>query len=130
MQARSLINMTLGFAVAASITCAMFEGAQGPPATSAEDKYIWLEDVSSARSMEWVNAHNERSMKAFEADPHWQAFVDEALALASNPDRLAVPALRGNEVYNSWCDAEHSRGLFRKTTVAGGAGIPLQDFTL
>ena len=49
--------------------------------------------------MEWVNAHNERSMKAFEADPHWQAFVDEALALASNPDRLAVPALRGNEVY-------------------------------
>jgi len=118
MQARSSINVTLGFAVAASITCAILAGAQKTPATSAEDKYIWLEDVSSARSMEWVNAHNERSMKAFEADPRWQAFVDEAVMLAGNPERLPVPALRGDEVYNSWRDSEHPRGLLRKTTVA------------
>ena len=117
MQTRSLINAALGFAIAAAIVCAIFEGAQRPVATSTEDKYIWLEDVSGARSMEWVNSHNDRSMKAFAADPHWQPFVDEAVKLAGNPERLPVPGLRGDEVYNSWRDSGHPRGLLRKTTV-------------
>jgi prolyl oligopeptidase len=96
----------------------LLAGAQRGAATLPEDKYIWLEDVSSPRAMDWVNAQNDRSMKAFQADPHWKPFVDEALALAQNPDRLAVPSQRGNEIYNTWRDAEHPRGLLRKTSVA------------
>jgi len=110
--------MRIRFLSALLLVTGVLAGAQRPATPLPEDKYIWLEDVSSPRAMEWVNEQNERSMKIFQADPHWKPFVDEALALASNPDRLAVPALRGNEVYNTWRDAEHSRGLFRKTTVA------------
>jgi prolyl oligopeptidase len=110
--------MRITFLSALLLVIGVLAGAQRPTAPLTEDKYMWLEDVSSPRAMEWVNEQNERSMKIFQADPHWKPFVDEALALASNPDRLAVPALRGNEVYNTWRDAEHSRGLFRKTTVA------------
>jgi prolyl oligopeptidase len=96
----------------------LLAGAQRPAATSPEDKYLWLEDVSSPRAMDWVNAQNERSMKTFQADPHWKPFVDEALVLAVNPDRLPVPAQRGNEIYNTWRDEEHPRGLLRKTSAA------------
>lgn len=97
--------------------------AQGPSAATSTaaketDKYIWLEDVASSRSMDWVNAENARTVKVFEADSHWQPFVDEAVKLAGNPDRLPVPSLQGEEIYNSWRDKDHARGLLRKTTVA------------
>jgi prolyl oligopeptidase len=68
--------------------------------------------------MQWVNAENARSMKVFESDPHWQPFVEEAVKLAGNPERLPVPILRGTEAYNSWRDKDHPRGVLRKTTVA------------
>jgi prolyl oligopeptidase len=68
--------------------------------------------------MEWVNTENARSMKVFESDPHWKLFVEEAVKVAGNPDRLPVPGLRGSEVYNSWRDKDHPRGLLRKTSVA------------
>ena len=118
MRSISRFSAILAIPVAATLFAAVIATAQKPAAPPSDDKYIWLEDVSSARSMDWVNQHNARSMKVFEADPHWQTFVDEAVKLAGNPDRLPTPQLRGNEVYNTWRDATHARGLLRKTTVA------------
>jgi prolyl oligopeptidase len=116
----SRVNATrlLIFTAAVSLFCGVFAGAQKPSATLPEDKYIWLEEVSSPRAMEWVNTENTRSMKVFESDPHWKPFVEEAVKLAGNPERLPVPALRGTEVYNSWRDKDHPRGVLRKTSVA------------
>ncbi|HEY4355038.1 MAG TPA: prolyl oligopeptidase family serine peptidase [Acidobacteriaceae bacterium] len=112
-----------GRAVAAGVVCGfavLLSGvnvlAQGP--SQGDDKYIWLENVSSPKSMDWVNAENARSMKVFEADPHFKEFEEEAVKLGSNPNRLPMPALRGDEVYNSWRDKDHARGLLRKTSVA------------
>ena len=98
--------------------CGTLAGAQKPSPTLPEDNYIWLEQVSSPRAMQWVNAENARRMKVFESDPHWQPFVEEAVKLAGNPERLPVPSLRGTEAYNSWRDKDHPRGVLRKTTVA------------
>ena len=100
------------------LLCGTFAGAQKSSPTLPEDNYIWLEQVSSPRAMQWVNAENARSMKVFESDPHWQPFVEEAVKLAGNPERLPVPSLRGTEAYNSWRDKDHPRGVLRKTTVA------------
>src|SRR6516162_5203893 len=99
------------FTFAVLLLCGVFAGAQKPSSSSPEDKYVWLEEVSSPRAMEWVNAENRRSMKVFESDPRWQPFVEEAVKLAGNPDRLPVPSLRGTEVYNSWRDKDHPRGV-------------------
>jgi prolyl oligopeptidase len=117
MSSRSYTTFPVIFTVVVLLLCVVVAGAQKPPATSAEDKYVWLEEVSSSRAMEWVNGQNGRSMKVFEADPHWQSFVDDAVKLAGNPERLPAPSLRGKEVYNSWRDASHPRGLLRKTSV-------------
>ena len=85
---------------------------------AAGDKYAWLEDVSSERSMAWVNAENARTAKVLESDPRYAANYDAALKVAEDPTRLAFPALRGDEVYNNWRDAKNPRGLWRKTTLA------------
>ncbi len=68
--------------------------------------------------MTWVKAENARTAKVLEADPHYRAYFDAALKVAEDPARLAVPNLRGGEVYNQWRDASNPRGLLRKTTVA------------
>ena len=85
---------------------------------AAEDKYTWLEDVSGDRSMTWVKAENARTAKVLEADPRFPAFQAVALKAAEDPHRLPTPSLRGDDVYNFWQDAQHVRGILRKTTIA------------
>jgi prolyl oligopeptidase len=81
------------------------------------DKYQWLEDVSGARSMAWVKAENERSAKILESDPRFAGLEASALKVFESKDRLATPVLRGEEVYNTWQDAEHVRGILRRTSL-------------
>lgn len=84
----------------------------------ATDKYTWLEDVSGDRSMTWVKAENARTAKVLESDPRFAQYEADALKIAEAPDRLPTPGLRGNDVYNFWRDAQHVRGILRKTTLA------------
>ena len=86
--------------------------------TELPDNYQWLEDVNGTRAMDWVKAENERSAKVLEADPRFAEFQAEALKILESPDRLAIPQFRNGAVYNSWQDAEHIRGIVRKTTLA------------
>ena len=57
-------------------------------AASTDDPYIWLEDVSGQRAMDWVNSHNAKTQAVLEADPRYQQFYDEALAIAQAKDRI------------------------------------------
>ena len=82
------------------------------------DLYVWLEDVNGSRSMDWVKAENARSAKVLEADPRFADFKAEALKVLESPDRLATPVFRDGTVYNTWQDAQHVRGIVRKTTLA------------
>jgi prolyl oligopeptidase len=82
------------------------------------DKYQWLEDVSSERSLAWVKAENERSLKVLASDPHYKPLEAAALKVLESPDRLPMPDLNGGDVYNTWQDATHVRGILRRTSVA------------
>src|ERR1700678_900115 len=85
-------------------------------ATELPDNYQWLEDVHGERSMAWVKAENERTAKVLEADPRFDQFKAEALKVLESPDRLAIPDFRNGTVYNTWQDADHVRGIVRRTT--------------
>ena len=89
-----------------------------PVQTEQPERYEWLEDVSGARSMDWVKAENDRTAAVLEADPRFTGLKAEALKVLESPDRLPFPDLRGDMVYNNWQDAQHVRGLLRKTTQA------------
>ncbi len=82
-----------------------------------EDKYLWLEDTSNPRTMEWVKAENAQTAAHFDADPQFTKDYDDALRILNDPEKLATPRLNGDSVYNEWKDAQHLRGLLRRTTL-------------
>jgi prolyl oligopeptidase len=82
------------------------------------DKYQWLEDVWGEKSMAWVKAENEKSAKVLESDPRFAGLEAEALKVLESKDRLPMPSMRGNHIFNMWQDVEHVRGILRRTTVA------------
>jgi prolyl oligopeptidase len=93
--------------------------------TTSDDPYIWLEDVSSPKAMAWVEAHNAKSTAVLEADPRYQQYYDEALTLAQAQDRIPYGTFTGGQIYNFWQDADHIRGILRRTTRASyGTGEP------
>jgi prolyl oligopeptidase len=90
--------------------------AQNPPLPP--DPYQWLEDVTSERSMSWVKAENERTAAVLKNDPRFATLQAAALKVIESPERLPVPAIRGDDIYNDWQDAVHPRGVLRRTSVS------------
>src|SRR5690242_12757841 len=86
--------------------------------TASDDPYIWLEDVSSPKAMAWVKEHNAKSTAVLEADPRYQQYYDEALTLAQAQDRIPYGTFTHGQIYNFWQDADHTRGILRRTTRA------------
>ena len=119
---QQIVRLFILAAGTATAVCAHGQASPNPNAGSgaanSEDKYIWLEDVNSPRSMEWVKAENARTAKVLESDPRFATYDAEALKIAEDPHKLPLPQLRGGEVYNLWRDKNNVRGLLRKTSVA------------
>jgi prolyl oligopeptidase len=86
--------------------------------TEQPDPYIWLEDVHGARAMEWVKAENQRTAAVLEADPRFPALEADALKVLESPGRLPIPDFHEGAVYNTWQDAQHIRGILRRTSLA------------
>ncbi|WP_235523526.1 prolyl oligopeptidase family serine peptidase [Sphingobium sp. Leaf26] len=103
------------------VTAAMLTGAGVPPAPSpaqADDPFIWLEDWTGPRAMQWVEAENKATVAAFQNDPRYAGYYRDALAIASAKDRIAMPMLIHDRVYNFWRDADHPQGIWRYTSQA------------
>jgi prolyl oligopeptidase len=86
-------------------------------ASDPSDPYIWLEDVYGAKPMAWVHAHNAKTQAVLEADPRYQQYYDEALAIAQAEDRIPSGSFIGGKIYNFWQDANHVRGIWRRTSI-------------
>lgn len=98
------------------------ESSGGGFATSdATDPYLWLEEVEGERAMEWVRAHNERSLGVLRGDPRYETLHQQALEIVQSRDRIPSPGFRrqgDTEVIdNFWQDANHVRGVWRTTSV-------------
>jgi prolyl oligopeptidase len=86
--------------------------------TAGEDPFVWLEQVDSAQAMDWVRAENEKTAVVLEKDPRYPVLFKEALAIAEAKDRIPEPSIIGGQVLNYWQDAEHVRGIWRRTSLA------------
>lgn len=96
-----------------------------PPATGgfattdATDPYIWLEDVQSERVDAWVAQKNAHSLGTLQSDPRYEGLYQSALDILQSRDRIPSGSLtRGGYVDNFWQDADHVRGIWRRTTLA------------
>jgi prolyl oligopeptidase len=84
--------------------------------TSADDPYAWLEDVDGERAMSWVTARNAETLAGLAAAPEFATTRDAIREVLDSPDRIPEVSLAGDLLYNLWRDAEHPRGLWRRTT--------------
>jgi len=120
-----LITLFGAAALAAVAGCASTPSPAPKPAAAAplpspaqEDPYLWLEPFNSERSDAWVLEENKRTTDVLEQDRRFAANAADALAIAEASDRIPMGRLLNGAVYNFWQDAEHVRGIWRRTTLA------------
>ncbi|WP_240095488.1 prolyl oligopeptidase family serine peptidase [Thermomonas flagellata] len=101
-------------ALLASLAVAGGASAQTPPDA---DPYAWLEDVQGEQALDWVRARNARTEADIAATPAFQALEADIRAILDSSAKIPAVQKIGAYYYNFWKDAEHPRGLWRRTTL-------------
>ena len=87
-------------------------------AQEAADPYLWLEDVTGARALGWVHDQDAITQRTLEASPDFKPIYDRLLAIYDSDARIPYVTKYGPYYYNFWRDAQHVRGLWRRTSPA------------
>lgn len=82
----------------------------------ADDPYLWLEDITGDKALEWVRAHNEPTLAEL-TDDTFEEMRRQALEVLDTDSRIPYVRRRGEYLYNFWRDAANPRGLWRRTTL-------------
>jgi prolyl oligopeptidase len=85
---------------------------------AGEDPYRWLEDVTGTEALDWVRDRNAATLGALSGGARFASLRDEAREVLDADDRIPFARRRGEYLYNFWQDADHPRGLWRRTTLA------------
>ncbi|MES2741247.1 MAG: prolyl oligopeptidase family serine peptidase [Pseudomonadota bacterium] len=93
------------------------DGAAGPADTPA-DPYLWLEEVDADAALDWVRQRNAESEAQLQGQPGYAAMQARVKTILDSKERIAFVVKRGAHFYNFWRDAEHVRGIWRRTTLA------------
>ena len=85
--------------------------------TDQEDPYLWLEDVTGTRSLDWVRQKNETTQSHFEASADFKNLEGDLLKILDSDERIPFVSKAGSFYYNFWRDKDHERGIWRRTTL-------------
>ena len=106
-------------AIASAMVLASAAAASGADSGAArEDPFVWLERVDGERAMAWVRAEDAKTAAVLEEDARYSGLFEEALEIAEAKDRIPEPRLIGGRILNRWQDADHVRGIWRRTSLA------------
>jgi prolyl oligopeptidase len=83
-----------------------------------DDLDLWLEEVHGEAALAWVRARNARAEGELCARADYAEFRPRLKALMDARERIPYVHRVGPHLYNFWQDAEHPRGLWRRTTLA------------
>lgn len=86
------------------------------PATPA-DPYLWLEDVTGDKQLAWVREQNARTEAELAGAPGFDKLESDILAVLDSDAKIPYVGKRGEYYYNFWQDAQHERGIWRRTTL-------------
>ncbi len=104
-----LLGLTLGWSMAAT--------EPKPSPAPAADPYLWLEDVTGEKALEWVKARNWESAKELQG-AEFQQLKADLLKIYDSKARIPGVSKHGAFYYNFWQDAKNPKGLWRRTTLA------------
>jgi len=82
-----------------------------------DDPYLWLEDIGGQRALDWVRARNAIASRELEAQPEFDALHSRLLSIYESNERIPYINKQGKYFYNFWRDAQHPRGVWRRTTL-------------
>lgn len=85
--------------------------------TAEEDPYLWLEDVTGEKSLNWVRERNQKTQTHFEATESFKQLNSDLLKILDSDERIPFVSKSGDHYYNFWRDKEHVRGIWRRTTL-------------
>ncbi|THC40086.1 prolyl oligopeptidase family protein [Massilia sp. Mn16-1_5] len=88
----------------------------GAAAQEKADPYLWLEDVGGDKPLAWVREHNAVSEKALGGAAH-DALRTRLQSILDAKERIPYVSRHGDYLYNFWRDADHVRGIWRRTTM-------------
>ena len=83
----------------------------------SQDPFLWLEEVTGEKALDWVKSRNQETRHQLDGDAGFQQLRGQLQTILDSKDRIPGITQMGNAVYNFWTDAEHPRGVWRKTTL-------------
>ncbi len=85
--------------------------------TEDEDPYLWLEETEGDAALAWVGERNAETLAELTADPGFEGLERAAREVLGDSSRIPYVVRRGPHLYNFWRDADHVRGVWRRTTL-------------
>ncbi len=101
-----------------TISLSLLSGLASIAYAQENDPYLWLEEVESDSSMNWVLEQNELTKNKLTATESFDDLKSEFLAVYSDKDKMAYPSVIDGMVYNVWKDDDHVRGIWRRISQA------------
>lgn len=80
-----------------------------------DDPYLWLEEIESTKSLEFVNAQNKLTFERLDKVKEYKTIYAKSLEIYNSVDKIATPTIYGDFVYNFWKDKDHERGIWRRS---------------
>src|SRR5215475_11892400 len=96
------------------VTATAIPEAQGQ---TAADPYLWLEDVTGEKQLNWVRQQNAISTNELEAMPGFEPLRKRLLSILDSKEKIPYVSKHGKYYYNFWRDEKNVRGLWRRTTL-------------
>jgi prolyl oligopeptidase len=96
-------------------TCSSFLFAE--EAGPETDTHQWLEDIDTDDVMKWVKERNTNTTGILSQDGNFEALQNKLLSTYNSKERIPYVSKRGRYFYNFWKDADHPRGVWRRTTL-------------
>ena len=84
---------------------------------NTDDPFLWLEEIESKRSLEWVYARNKECFDELQSDDRYEKFLSQSELILNAKDRIPYGSIRGKFVYNFWQDSKNIRGIIRRTSL-------------
>jgi prolyl oligopeptidase len=86
-------------------------------AGEGKDPHLWLEDVTGAKALAWVNDRNAESTGELTKAAAFNELRERLLKILDSKQRIPMVTKDGERYYNFWRDAKNKRGLWRRTTL-------------
>jgi prolyl oligopeptidase len=132
---RRFVRLALARVVCASLAiapAAVKDGKRFASVMSAarsvveDDPHLWLEDIYSDASLDWCRERNRATIAQVGAPAETHAYK-RILEISDSKEKIPLIGRVGAKFYyNFWTDAEHVKGIWRRTTLAsyrqGGSG--------